>query len=170
MAESSEMNRRGFVTAAAAVAVGMKVFGSCCQTACAQATSQPGDAAAAAPAGPVDVGAKADFAKDGPVLTWEKDNHLIVMKQGGKLYAMSSKCTHRGRDVEVQDDHFHCTWHNSMFGFDGVPTSGPATKAAGGGALQRYAITVNDAGHVIVDTSKKFDKDKWDDAASFVTV
>jgi cytochrome b6-f complex iron-sulfur subunit len=154
----AEVNRRDFVTAAA-VGLGMLAVPCCLQNVCAQ-TTQP-----SAPPVPFDVGPKGDFSKDGPDMSFEKSHHVILMRQDNKLYVMSSHCTHRGRDLVVQDDHLHCTWHNSDFKFDGTVIKGPARR---GGPLSRFAISIDDAGHVIVDKSQEFLDDKWDDPKSFV--
>jgi len=160
---SSEMNRREFISAAVAAAgvVGM-ACAFCPSAALGQATTQP-----ATPAGPVDVGLKSSFDKDGPTVTFIKTNRLILMREEGKIYAIDNHCTHRMQAVQVLDDHLHCPAHNSDFKFDGTVIKGPAMQK---GPLNRYAISVNSDGHVIVDTSKKITKDQWDDPSAFVSV
>jgi cytochrome b6-f complex iron-sulfur subunit len=161
--EDQRMNRRDFVTTAAAAAAGLGVLGAAGGTPAAmgQATTQP-----AAGAG-LDVGPKSGYVKDGPVTTWVHTNHVIVMRQDGKLFAMTSKCTHKHCDVKDAGGSLHCPCHNSNFAYDGSATDGPATR---GGPLPRFGISVNDAGNVIVDTKKVFKQDQWTDPASFVTV
>jgi cytochrome b6-f complex iron-sulfur subunit len=158
--ESSEMNRRDFVTGAASAAVGIGVLATACCSALGQATTQPSAAAAE----PLDCGPKSDYAKDGPVLTWAKKS-VVVVRAEGKIYAMTSKCTHRQCIVDDATDHLNCPCHNSNFSYDGKVISGPARRP-----LPRYGITVNADGHVIVDTSKTFSEAKWDDTAAFITV
>jgi cytochrome b6-f complex iron-sulfur subunit len=154
----SDLNRRDFVTAAAA-GIGILAGALGTPAALAQATTQPSTA------GPLDVGAKSDYAMDGPVMTWAKDKHVIVLRETGKIYAMSSKCTHKGCVLDDASDHLTCPCHGSNFGYDGKVTDGPAKRS-----LVRYAITVNEDGHLIVDTSKTFSESKWDDAACYITV
>ena len=166
MADSnnSEINRRDFISAAALATAGLSVLGFCggLNSACAQATTQP-----SAPAGPLDVGPKASFDKDGATMTFVKEHHVIVMRENGKLYALTSKCTHRGADIQDAGTGLHCPRHNSDFAYDGTVIKGPAKT---NGTLPRYAISVNDAGNVVVDTSKKFTQDQWDDPASFIAI
>lgn len=151
----ANVNRRDFV-AAAAVAGGLLALG-CARLAKADDASASGDV--------VDVGPKTDFAQDGANMTWSHSKHLVVMRESGKLYAMSSRCTHRGCVLGDAGDHLHCPCHGSDFGYDGSPTGGPAHDP-----LTRYGISTNDAGHVLVDPQKKFTQDQWSDPASFVAV
>jgi cytochrome b6-f complex iron-sulfur subunit len=157
--EGQEMNRRDFVSAAAAAAAGLGVLAGACGSALGQAASQPSDSAET-----IDVGPKSDFTKDGPVMTWVKEKHIIVCREEGKIYAMTSKCTHKGCDLDDGSTGFTCNCHNSAFSYDGKVTQGPARRA-----LPRYGITVNSDGHVIVDTKKTYTESKWDDAASYIT-
>lgn len=158
--DGMEMNRRDFVSAAAAAAAGIGILAGACGSAKAQTATQPAPDAA-----PLDVGLKTDFSKDGPVMTWEMDNHIIIVREDGKIYALSSKCTHKGCDIDDTSGSFACGCHGSTFGYDGKVTMGPARKS-----LNRYGISVNAAGHVLVDKSKTFTDAQWDDAASFITV
>jgi nitrite reductase/ring-hydroxylating ferredoxin subunit len=165
-----ELNRRNFVVAAAAATAGMGMMGACggLQQADAQDAPPPAAPPASQPAaGPLDVGVKGDYAKDGATMTWVKTHHVIVMREEGKIYAMTSRCTHKRCDLSDATTGLHCKCHNSDFNYDGTVIKGPATK---GGPLVRYGIAANDAGHLIVDPSKQFPQDQWTDAASFVTV
>jgi cytochrome b6-f complex iron-sulfur subunit len=169
MADSNnaELNRRNFVVAAAAATAGLGILGACggLPQACGQAaTSQP-----ATPPEPVDVGVKTDYTTDGATMTWVKTNHIIVMCEEGKIYAMTSRCTHKHCDLQVSDDAsgLHCHCHNSDFNYDGTVIKGPATR---GGPLVRYGVAVNDGGHIIVDPTKQFPQDQWTDPASFIAL
>jgi cytochrome b6-f complex iron-sulfur subunit len=155
--QTAGMNRRDFVAAAAVAAAGIGILAVGRTSA---QTTQPSSSG-------IDVGAKTDYSKDGPVMTWAvAPNHLIVIRESGKLYATTSKCTHKMCDVKDDGTQFTCPCHNSAFGYDGEVTNGPAKKP-----LPRYAISVNGDGHVIVDTSKQFaTDDTWTDPASFVAL
>jgi nitrite reductase/ring-hydroxylating ferredoxin subunit len=158
MAENTEnrVNRREFVATSTVVAVGL----------CVASQGLPALAAPdTAPSAGIDVGAMSDFTKDGMTMTWVHAHHVIVARESGKLYAMSSKCTHRNCDLTDATDHLTRNCHGSMFGYDGAVTNGPARRA-----LARYAIALNGDGHLIVDTTQKFDDKHWDDPKSFVTV
>jgi Rieske Fe-S protein len=154
----SEMNRREFVVAAAAAA-------ACACTFACGASEALAQAAATAPAGPVDVGPLAKFAKDGIDGTLAKTRKLAVVRQGDTLYAVSTVCSHKGKDVVVQGGQFVCPAHKSVFTAMGTVEKGPA-KAS----LLRYGISVNEAGHVIVDPSKQFEEKDWEKTGAFVKV
>ena len=151
-----ELNRRDFVVAAAAATAGLGMLCGAVSEADAQDAPPP---PATQPAGPLDVGVKTDFAKDGATMTWVKAHHVIVMRESGKIYAMTSRCTHKRCDLADATTGLHCKCHNSDFNYDGTVIKGPATK---GGPLVRYGIAVNDSGHLIVDMSKQFPQDQWD--------
>jgi Rieske Fe-S protein len=157
--DGMEMNRRDFVTGAAAAAVGIGILAAAGGSAMAQ------DAATQPAAETLDVGVKTDYAKDGPVSTWVMDHHIVVARENGKIYAMTSKCTHKGCDVADDSMQLSCPCHGSTFSYDGKVTMGPARRT-----LPRYGISVNGDGHLIVDKGKTFDDTQWDDPASFVSV
>jgi cytochrome b6-f complex iron-sulfur subunit len=157
------MNRRDFITTTAAagagaVAAAAGISALAASPAFAQ-TTQPSSG------GPLDVGLKTDYAKDGPTMTWAADHHVIVVRQAGKIFAMTNKCTHRGCAISDNGSQFNCPCHNSDFQYDGENIDGPAKRP-----LPRYGISVDGNGHVVVDVKKTFPKSKWDDPASFITV
>jgi Rieske Fe-S protein len=155
------MNRRQFVMAAA---VGLTVLTA---TGAAMAEDAP---PATRPTGEqtksFDAGAKADITKDGIIDTFAKSHHKIdLVRSNGKIYAMSAVCTHKGCAMTVKEQTLFCKCHRSTFDIAGTPTAGPAKRQ-----LNRYAISTNGDGHLIVDSSKTFDPDHFDDPASFVSV
>jgi cytochrome b6-f complex iron-sulfur subunit len=153
------MNRREFV-AAATVAAGLVVLaGSAAVSRAADPTTEP-----AAGAG-FDAGAKADYSKDGITNTFAKAHKVDIIRSNGKIIAVSNNCTHKGCAMQVKEQSLFCNCHKSSFDLTGTPTAGPAKRP-----LDRYAISTNSDGHLMVDTSKKFTQDHWDDPASFVTV
>ena len=159
---SPDLNRRNFLAAAAAV--------TC---ACAVGCPFAADAFGADDAAPVDVGTLADFAKDGPYDKFaKKPTSLLVIRSEGKLYAPTALCTHKNANLKVEDGEIVCPKHDSPFDLQGVPK--PMTKdgdeTPAKKPLVRYAISKNAEGKLIVDKSKSFDKDKWDDPASFIKV
>lgn len=157
----TRINRRDFVTAAA-VAAGLGVLaGACGSPPALGQTTQPSTGA------PLDVGLKSDFSKDGPTMTWARSKHVIIMRADDKLYAMSSRCTHKGCVVKDADGSLHCPCHNSDFNYDGTVIDGPAE---GGGPIGRFGISLNDAAHVLVDVTKKFAEDQWSDPGSFIAL
>ena len=138
----SELNRREFVAATAACA--FCIFGA--ET---EALAQSG--------GTVDIGMPADFPAGKISDKFLKPNGLLVVNNDGRIYAMSSRCTHKAANVVIKDGNIRCPSHGSTYSKQGTPTGGPA-KAA----LFRFAIKLNDKGHLIVDKSKQFGEKEWD--------
>jgi cytochrome b6-f complex iron-sulfur subunit len=160
----SDLNRRDFVTAAAGVA---EAACACCM--CEEAHAAE---AAAAPSGPVDVGTKADFPKDGTIndkLAKPKELRILVVRNEGKIYAMNSTCTHKNCAVKAQTDPAKiekgpivCPCHGSGYSLQGTAIKGPAK-----GSLFRYGISEKD-GKLLVDKSKQYPEKEWGDPGAFV--
>lgn len=113
----------------------------------------------------VDVGDVKSFDKDGVFDSFARSNKLLIVREGNTLYAMSAMCTHRGCMVKKKSEGLVCPCHGSTFENNGKPTKDPA-KAA----LFRYAISINDDQHVIVDRSKVFGEREWDKKEASVTI
>ena len=83
------------------------------------------------------------------------------------IYALSTVCTHLGCNPNwlEADKKFKCPCHGSGFRISGVNFEGPAPRP-----LERHSIRVNDDGQVIVDKSRKFQKEigQWDDPDSYI--
>ena len=157
------LNRRSFLATAAAATCA-------CALGCPSAAAQDAKDADAAT---VDIGTAADYPKDGPNDKFaKKPNSLIVVREGGKLYAMTSVCTHKKKQLAVDGGEIVCTAHDSPFDNQGVPK--PKTKEGDDtpakDPLDRFAISRNAEGHLIVDKSQRFPKGKWEEAGSFVKV
>jgi Rieske Fe-S protein len=76
----------------------------------------------------VDAGPVKAFAADG-VYDQYRDAGFFVVRQGDKLFALSSYCTHRHCKLTAESDRsFLCSCHGSTFSPDGVVTEGPATR------------------------------------------
>jgi Rieske Fe-S protein len=151
-----EMNRREFVIATTIAA-----------TACAVCTCSEVDAApTSAPTGPIDAGELTSFSDDKITDKFApKPNSFFIIRSGDRLYAPSATCTHKKCNLKLRDNMMACTCHGSKFSNAGEPTKGPAKIP-----LLRYGISVNDAGHVIVDKSKQFEPKDWEAAGSFVMI
>jgi len=129
-------------------------------------TSAPSGAPAAS-TGLLDVGTKADYPKDGSIndkLAKPKETRVIVVRNEGKIYAMTSTCTHKNCAVKAKDADIVCPCHGSKYSLHGTPTKGPAK-----GSLFRYGISVNDKGRIMVDKSKQFPEKQWDDPAASIS-
>jgi len=89
--------------------------------------------------------------------TIDKDNQVILVRDGDKVYAFSLSCPHQNTALKWSDkDHqFECPKHHSRFEPDGiyVKDSGRATRG-----LDRYAIR-KDGSNVVVNLDKLFQED-----------
>jgi nitrite reductase/ring-hydroxylating ferredoxin subunit len=114
---------------------------------------------------PVDVGPLKDFTHEGVTDQWAVSNGFFVVSRGGRVFAVSSQCTHKKvRLVPAKgDDGFKCPRHGSTFDAAGHVTKSPARKP-----LPRFAIRLNDAGHVVVNPGSQFAEKEWNDPAAFV--
>jgi cytochrome b6-f complex iron-sulfur subunit len=83
------------------------------------------------------------------------------------IYALSTTCTHLGCTPNWLDAEkkFKCPCHGSGFKISGVNFEGPAPRP-----LERYAVKKTDDNQVLVDKSRKFQKElgQWDDPDSFI--
>ncbi len=93
----------------------------------------------------VDAGPASDYASDGVYDKHRKDGYFVI-RQGGKLFVLSSICTHRHCVVGAETDHsFHCKCHGSDFDPNGKVTDGPATQN-----LPVLPSSVDEKGHLII--------------------
>jgi cytochrome b6-f complex iron-sulfur subunit len=83
------------------------------------------------------------------------------------IYALSTTCTHLGCTPNWLEGEkkFKCPCHGSGFKISGVNFEGPAPRP-----LERYAIKKTDDGQLVVDKSRKFQKEigQWDDSDSYI--
>jgi Rieske Fe-S protein len=93
----------------------------------------------------LDAGPMSDYASDGVYDKHRKDGYFVV-RQGERLFAISSMCTHRDCLVNAKPDHsFHCKCHGSDFDPNGKVTEGPATRN-----LPVLPTAVDEKKHLIV--------------------
>lgn len=120
------------------------------------------------PPSKVKVGPPSDF-EDGKVTDTFKDRNMWVIKYQGKIFALSTTCTHLGCTPNWldADKKFKCPCHGSGFYITGVNFEGPAPRP-----LERWALSVGDDGQIVVDKSRKFQKElgQWDNPDSFIKV
>jgi cytochrome b6-f complex iron-sulfur subunit len=83
------------------------------------------------------------------------------------IYALSTTCTHLGCNPNWLEGEkkFKCPCHGSGFKMSGVNFEGPAPRP-----LERYAIRKTEDGQIVVDKSRKFQKElgQWDDSDSYI--
>ena len=89
-------------------------------------------------------------------VTIDRGAQVILVRAGGHVYAFALSCPHQNAAVKwvAQDNRFQCTKHDSRYQFDGVHTSGRATRN-----MDRYPIR-RDGDVVHVDVSHVFQSDK----------
>jgi cytochrome b6-f complex iron-sulfur subunit len=110
-----------------------------------------------------------DAYEEGKVVDRFKDNGFWVVRNGGIIYALSTTCTHLGCTPNwlEGDRKFKCPCHGSGFYITGVNFEGPAPRP-----LERWAVSLADDGQVLVDKSRKFQKElgDWNNPDSFIKV
>ena len=110
-----------------------------------------------------------DSFEEGKVTDRFKDQNIWVVKYHGQVYALSTTCTHLGCTPNWLEaaSKFKCPCHGSGFYITGVNFEGPAPRP-----LERWAISVGDDGQLVVDKSKKFQKEmgQWDNPESYIKV
>jgi cytochrome b6-f complex iron-sulfur subunit len=84
---------------------------------------------------------------------------VCVVREGNKLAAISTTCTHLGCIVGISDTGFACPCHGSRYDQDGNVTGGPAPKA-----LAWYKVTLAPNGELEVD------KDNPVESGTYLTV
>lgn len=107
--------------------------------------------------------------EEGKVVERFKDQNAWIVKHNGILYALSTTCTHLGCTPNWLEaaQKFKCPCHGSGFKITGVNFEGPAPRP-----LERWGLSIADDGQLVVDKSKKFQKElgQWDNPESFVKV
>jgi nitrite reductase/ring-hydroxylating ferredoxin subunit len=113
----------------------------------------------------VDIGSPSDFPANSVTDRFAARDGILVAHQSGRVYAMTSICTHRKGSIELTEGRLQCASHGSVFDITGRRVAGPAKDA-----LVRYAISLDSRGKLVVDKSCTFDESAWNDAASFFAV
>ena len=116
---------------------------------------------------------RAGFTDDysvGDVSTRFKDKYGVwIVRDQEKIYVLATICTHLGCTPNwlANENKFKCPCHGSGFYKTGINFEGPAPRP-----LERYKVTLNDEGEIVVDKTKKFQQEKgeWNDPESFIPV
>jgi cytochrome b6-f complex iron-sulfur subunit len=116
----------------------------------------------------VKVGFKTEY-EDGKVVDRYKDQNFWIVRYQGIIYALSTTCTHLGCTPNWLESaqKFKCPCHGSGFYITGVNFEGPAPRP-----LERWGLSEGEDGQLVVDKSKKFQKElgQWENPESFVRV
>ena len=86
---------------------------------------------------------------------------LCIRRQGDKIAAISTVCTHLGCTVNPTDTGFDCPCHGSTYDEKGDVTGGPAPKA-----LAWYRVTQAPNGELVVDKHDVVPADTYLDVVS----
>lgn len=75
---------------------------------------------------------------------------LVIARDAGGVYAMSTICTHEQCDMnggsgKISNTELVCTCHDSYFDTNGNVKSGPAH-----GQLKHYLVTIDAAGEIVI--------------------
>jgi cytochrome b6-f complex iron-sulfur subunit len=84
---------------------------------------------------------------------------VCIVREGDKVAAISTTCTHLGCIVSISDTGFACPCHGSRYDQDGNVTGGPAPRP-----LAWYQVMVAPNGELVVD------KDNEIPAGTYLTV
>ena len=90
------------------------------------------------------VGKPTDF-PEGTRMAIEQ-RRVCIVREGSKLAAISTTCTHLGCIVGLSDTGFACPCHGSRYDQDGTVTGGPAPKA-----LAWYKVSLAPNGELEID-------------------
>ncbi|MFG1484345.1 ubiquinol-cytochrome c reductase iron-sulfur subunit [Halobacteriovorax sp. HFRX-2_2] len=100
---------------------------------------------------------------------WKNGYGVWIVKMEGRLFALSNICTHLGcvpnwLPAELK---FKCPCHGSGYYQNGINFEGPAPRP-----LERYKISLNAEGKIIVDKTKiyRYEKGQWDNPQSYLKV
>lgn len=100
---------------------------------------------------------------------WKNGFGVWMVKEQGRLYALSVICTHLGcvpswLPAELK---FKCPCHGSGFYSNGVNFEGPAPRP-----LERFKISLTPSGEILVDKTRVFRQElgQWDHPDAFIAV
>jgi len=98
---------------------------------------------------------------------WKSNQRFFVVRERDRVYALSARCAHLGCTVNWFADLriFKCPCHGSEYHANGVHFAGPAPRP-----LDRFRITLNLDGQLVVDTSIAYGPDRFDVDGAFVRV
>lgn len=112
-----------------------------------------------------DIGAPSEF-KPGVDARWAQSGGFFVIREGDRLYAMSSICTHKACSLTAKDSaEIVCPCHGSRFSAQGQVKTGPATTS-----LPRFGVSIGADGHIKVDRTKAYEPARWSEAGAWVKV
>lgn len=112
-----------------------------------------------------DVGTAADFPNDGLYAQWAQRGGFFLVREKGRLYTVSSICSHKDCGLSVKGTELICDCHGSRFTPQGTVLTGPATRS-----LEHFGISTSASGRIMVDRTKAYPEGQWQAAGAFVAV
>jgi cytochrome b6-f complex iron-sulfur subunit len=103
--------------------------------------------------------------KQGIDTRWVQSGGFFLVRDNGRIFAVSSTCSHRACPLAPKGTEYVCPCHGSRFTPAGKVLVGPATTP-----LARFGTSINAAGHLFVDRNKIFPEAQWDQSGAFVAV
>lgn len=101
--------------------------------------------------------------KDGIDQRWLLSGGFFLVRRQGRIYAVTSTCTHMACTLTASSTQYICPCHGSHFTAAGKVLQGPAAVA-----LPRFGISLSEAGHLYVDRNKVFGEGQWEENGAFV--
>lgn len=82
---------------------------------------------------------------------YKQDERVWIIREEEGIYVLFAKCTHLGCTPRwlAAEDKFKCPCHGSGFYRSGMNFEGPAPRP-----LDRFAVSLNENGQLVVDKSK----------------
>ena len=77
---------------------------------------------------------------------------ICIVREGNKVAAISTTCTHLGCSVAISDTGFACPCHGSRYDQDGTVTGGPAPRP-----LPWFKVSLAPNGEIEVDKNAQVD-------------
>ena len=98
---------------------------------------------------------------------WKSQHRFFVVRERGRVYALSARCAHLGCTVNwFSDLHiFKCPCHGSEYHSNGANFAGPAPRP-----LDRLRIGLNLDRQLVVDTSITYGPGRFDVDVAFVEI
>jgi cytochrome b6-f complex iron-sulfur subunit len=151
------INRRQFVALATSA-------GCAAAAICGCSSSGGGDAPPWTGPTSFDLGAPADL-KEGVDPKWMQSGGFFVVREGGRLFAVSAICSHKACPLSPKPTEYLCPCHGSRFTRAGKVVNGPAFTS-----LPRFGVALNPSGHVTVDRTKVFPEAQWGQPGASLTL
>ena len=98
---------------------------------------------------------------------WKSRHRFFVVRERDRVYALSARCAHLGCTVNWFHDLriFKCPCHGSEYHGNGANFAGPAPHP-----LDRFRITLDVDGQLVVDTDITYGPERFDVDGAFVRV